>query len=219
MRALADVGWTIEEPLGRPDDVAGAASGVDLVLIATPDSAIEAVSRAIRPGDAVVGHMSGALGLSVLSSHHRRLGLHPLVSLPDASTGAAKLVGAWFAVAGDPLAGEIVAQLHGRRIEVADTDRAAYHAAAAIAANHVVALMGQVERVATSIGVPLEVYLDLAQGSLDSVWSLGPAAALTGPAARDDRATLESHRDALDPSERDAYDAMVRAAQRLARSE
>jgi predicted short-subunit dehydrogenase-like oxidoreductase (DUF2520 family) len=98
---------------------------------------------------------------------------------------------------------------------VADADRAAYHAAAAIASNHLVALLGQVERVAASAGVPLEAYLDLVRVTLDNVAELGPAAALTGPVARGDWDTVERHRAALDPAELAAYDAMVAAARRL----
>jgi predicted short-subunit dehydrogenase-like oxidoreductase (DUF2520 family) len=77
-------------------------------------------------------------------------------------------------------------------------------------------LMGQVERVAARVGVPLEAFLALARGSLDNVAALGPAAALTGPAARGDEATLDRHRAALDPSELPAYEAMVAEARRLA---
>jgi predicted short-subunit dehydrogenase-like oxidoreductase (DUF2520 family) len=98
---------------------------------------------------------------------------------------------------------------------VADEDRAAYHAAAAIASNHLVALLGQAERVAASAGVPFEAYLDLVQATVDNVRALGPAAALTGPAARGDRATLDRHRAALAPDERAAYDTMVELARRL----
>ena len=56
---------------------------------------------------------------------------------------------------------------------VADADRARYHAAACIASNHLVALLGQVERVAAPIGVPLEAYLALAQASFDDVARAG----------------------------------------------
>jgi predicted short-subunit dehydrogenase-like oxidoreductase (DUF2520 family) len=63
--------------------------------------------------------------------------------------------------------------------------------------------------------VPFEAYLDLAQGSLADVRELGPRGAITGPAARRDTATLDRHRAALDPSERDAYDAMAALAARL----
>ena len=46
----------------------------------------------------------------------------------------------------------MVESLGGRLVTVADGDRATYHAAACMAANHVVALLGQVERVAATVG-------------------------------------------------------------------
>ena len=81
--------------------------------------------------------------------------------------------------------------LGGRVVEVADGDRAAYHAAACIAANHVVALLGQVERVAAEVGLDLESFLPLTRAAVDDVAALGACAALTGPARRGDWATLE----------------------------
>ena len=47
--------------------------------------------------------------------------------------------------------------------------------------------------------MPLEAYLDLVRATVDNVAELGPAAALTGPAARGDWATIERHLAALDP--------------------
>jgi predicted short-subunit dehydrogenase-like oxidoreductase (DUF2520 family) len=149
----------------------------------------------------------------VLAPHVRRAALHPLVSLPDATTGAERLSeGAWFGVAGDPLAGELAHDLGGRCFAVADGDRAMYHAAAAVASNHLVALMGQVERLAAAVGVPAEAYFDLAAGSFANVESLGAAAALTGPVQRGDWATVQRHRDALSPNELETYDALAKAA-------
>ena len=75
--------------------------------------------------------------------------------------------------------------------------------------------MGQVERVAAAAGVPFEAYLALARGSLDDVGQLGPRGAITGPAARRDEETLARHRAVLDPSEREAYDALAALAARL----
>jgi predicted short-subunit dehydrogenase-like oxidoreductase (DUF2520 family) len=215
--ALHRAGWTVEAPLGRDDDLGGAAEGVDLLVLATPDPAIAEVAAAVAPQPtAVVAHLAGALGLDVLGEHQRRAALHPLVSLPDAETGAARLgAGAWFAVAGDPLVERVVADLGGRSFTVADVDRTRYHAAAVIASNHLVALLGQVERVAPP-GVPLAAFLDLARGSIDNVAALGPAAALTGPVARGDWATVERHLAALPADECPAYEAMVAEARRLA---
>jgi predicted short-subunit dehydrogenase-like oxidoreductase (DUF2520 family) len=153
-----------------------------------------------------------------------------LVSLPNPELGAQRLgARAWFAVAGDPIAHEVVVALDGHAFEVADEDRALYHAAACIASNHTVALLGQVERISASIGVPMDGYLELARATVENVARLGATDALTGPAARGDWATIEKHRAALaglaspepgepvDPRdvEVEGYDAMVHLARRL----
>ena len=215
--ALTNAGWDVAPMLGRRHDVAGAAAGVDLLVLATPDDEIRGVARAVEPDSStVVAHLSGARGLDALAPHPRRAAVHPLVALPNPELGAKRLVGGWFAVSGDPMAGEVVRAVRGRSFTVDDADRATYHAAAVIASNHLVALMGQVERLAADVGVPFEAYLDLATATLDNVAILGPAAALTGPAARGDEATIRRHLRALPAEERRAYRGMVDAARRLA---
>ena len=214
--ALGRLGWSVEPALGRGDDLTGAAHGVDLLVLGVADPAIAEVATAIEPDPGtVVIHLAGSLGLDVLDGHARPGALHPLVALPDAETGADRLAdGAWFAVAGDPLVEQVVADLGGHAFTVADQDRTRYHAAAVIASNHLVALLGQVERVAPE-GVPLEAFLALVRGTVDNVAALGPAAALTGPVARGDWATVERHLAALSEDERPAYEAMVAQAKRL----
>jgi predicted short-subunit dehydrogenase-like oxidoreductase (DUF2520 family) len=216
--ALASTGrWTVEGVLGRDDDASGAADGVDLLALAVPDGSIAGVAAAVRPGAAVVAHLAGALGLGVLEPHERRAVLHPLASMAGDSAGPDRLRGVWWGLAdgGDPIGDEVVADLGGHPLHIRDADRVRYHAAAAIAANHVVALLGQVERVAASIGVPLAAYLALARTAVDNVEALGPAAALTGPVKRGDLATVERHLAALPADERDGYEAMVREATKL----
>ncbi len=218
--ALGQVGWDVVDVLGRHDDPTGAAREVDLVVIATPDAAIATVAAAVEPRpQAVVAHLSGVSGLAVFDGlGHPRIGvLHPLVAMPDPSVGARRLRGgAWFGVAGDPLIGRVVEDLGGHVVDVAEADWVSYHAAAVIASNHVVAVLGQAERVAARAGVDFDVYLDLVRTTLDNVIELGPAAALTGPAARGDEATLARHLAALDPDERAGYRAVADLARRLA---
>jgi len=215
--ALTVAGVAVEL-LGRSDSLAGAAHGVDAVLLATQDRAIAEVAAAIEPGDAAVLHCSGATGLAPLAAHERRGSIHPLMALPDPETGAARLAsGGWFAVSGDRAADDLVDVLGGQSFVVADANRALYHAAATVAANHLVALLGQVERLAEQAGVPKQAFFDLARGSLDDVAATSAAAALTGPAARDDQAVLDAHRAALAPEERALYNALAAAAADLAR--
>jgi predicted short-subunit dehydrogenase-like oxidoreductase (DUF2520 family) len=213
--ALRSVGWEVEL-LGR--GAAVSADGVDLLVLAVPDAAVAEVAAAVPAGPAVVAHLSGSLGLAPVAGHARRAVLHPLVSLPDPDVGAQRLrSGAWFGLAaeGDPLAAEVVDQLGGHALTVAEADWATYHAAAVVASNHLVGLLGQVERLAGGIGVPLAAYLDLARGSLDNVAAMGAAAALTGPVRRGDQATIERHLAALPTDERELYAAGVELCRRL----
>jgi len=218
--ALAAQGWDVVGYLGRHDDLTAAARGVDILVIATPDDAVALTAAAVAPeAGTTVLHLSGSLGLDVLAPHPRRAALHPLVPLPNAAVGATRLAsGVTFAVSGDPVARLLALSLGGRVVEVADADRAAYHAAACIAANHVVALLGQVERVAATAGLDLEAFLPLTRAAVDDVAALGPRRALTGPAVRGDWATLSRHLDALPARERAGYQAGAALATQLAES-
>ncbi len=217
-RALSDAGWDVRPLLGRGDDLAGAAGGVDVLVLAVPDDALGSVAAVVRPvPSTVLVHLAGSLGPDVLAPHPRRAALHPLVALPDPDTGARRLrSGITFAVAGDPVAAEIAAALGGMPVHVPDGARAAYHAAAAVAANHVVALLGQVERIAGAAGLPFEAFLPLARAAIEDAARLGPRRALTGPAARGDWQTLTRHLDAIGEQERAAYRAGVGLALQLA---
>ncbi len=221
--ALATVdGFTSKGLLGRHHAVIDAAADVDVLFVATPDEQVARVASLIAPvPTTAVVHLSGSLGLDVLGRHPRRGSLHPLVPLPNPTVGARRLLsGVTFAVAGDPVAERIAGALGGRVVTVEDSHRTAYHAAAAIAANHMVALIGQVERVAATAGIPLSAFAGLMRAATDDALSLGPRRALTGPAARGDWETVEAHRSVLGSmaghrSELAAYDALVGLARRL----
>ncbi|MBV8464064.1 MAG: DUF2520 domain-containing protein [Acidimicrobiales bacterium] len=220
--ALEAVGHRCIGTLGRGDRLDDAAGDVDILLITTPDDTVAETAARVDPvPETVVLHVSGSLGLDVLDGHPRRASLHPLVPLPTPAVGAARLrSGITFAVAGDALAGLLAQDLGGRAVEVADEHRTAYHAAAAIAANHLVALLGQVERVAAAAGLPLDAFGGLIRAATDDALALGPRAALTGPASRGDWRTIDGHRRTLaglsgPRTELAAYDALVSLAQRL----
>lgn len=218
--ALEARGWELVNVYRRGEDVAEALEGVDVCVVATPDDVIVQVAAAIRPNpDATLLHLSGASPLSVLGDH-RAAAMHPLVSLADPVRGAAALRTAWFAIAGDEMAERMANDLSGNSFPIADVDRALYHAAAAVASNHLVVILAQVERLAIDVGVPMEAFLNLVRGTVDNVAELGAASALTGPAARGDFATLLRHRSALSlhPDELELYNDLVRYAQQLASS-
>lgn len=217
LKALEGTNWTCQGIFGRNDDVTKAAASVDALILAVPDDAIAAVARTVEPGRAVVMHVSGAKTLDVLAPHGKRASVHPLVSLPSPEIGRRRLrAGATFAVAGDGVAWRLVQALDGRAIEIDESQRARYHAAAAIASNHLVALCAQVERLAKTVGMPVDRYWDLMDSTLDNVRRSDPISALTGPAARGDHATVAEHLAVLDRAEHDLYLSLADEAARLA---
>lgn len=239
--ALVDAGWRITRVAGRsPDaesvraaadrfaaeatDVEVVGVGAALVVVATPDAEIGQVARAIAPGldaGALVMHLAGSVGITALAPitdarDDVELGaLHPLQTLPSPDVGAARLPGSWAAVAGSPHAHQLAVELGLVPFSIDDTDRAAYHAAASVASNHLVALLGQVERVASSARAPFAAFEPLVRTTVDNAFALGPAEALTGPVARGDVETVVRHLEAVDASEHDAYKALATAAARL----
>ncbi len=228
-RALSAAGWSVTSVPARPivahtadlgerADLAEQIAVADLVIVAVADTAIEAVAAALPVSAAVFAHVSGASGLEVLASHRRVGSLHPLMSLPDAETGARRLLDhCTFAIDGDPMLHDVVESLGGLAVSLDPSQRAVYHAAATVAANHLTALCAQVEGLAGVVGVPVAAYWTLMSHTLDSVAQRGAAGALTGPAARADWATIRAHLDAL-PSDddRQLYRACCSAAARLA---
>lgn len=188
----------------------------DLILLAVPDDAIRSVSDRLALSDGVVAHVAGSRGLDELSTHRRVGLLHPLAALPNAERGAARLLGALYSVAGDDLITEVVTSLRGRALRLSDDQRAIYHAAATVAANHLVALMGHVEVLARTAGLTIDDFLPLSEQAVADVSLMGVEGALTGPASRADMATIDAHLAAIPASERSTYVAMANAAFELA---
>jgi predicted short-subunit dehydrogenase-like oxidoreductase (DUF2520 family) len=211
--ALRHVELEVEGPLGR-----GADPEADVALLCVPDQEIAAAAGALTPGRArFVGHCSGATTLVPLAGHEA-LSLHPLMTVPEG--GSAPFAHAGCAIAGATeralhVAETLATALQMRPVEVADADRAAYHAAASIAANFLVTLEGAAERLAATAGVPRELLVPLARAALENWAATGAAHALTGPVARGDEATIARQRAAVEeraPDLLDTFDALVAAS-------
>ncbi|MDQ3881251.1 MAG: DUF2520 domain-containing protein, partial [Chloroflexota bacterium] len=134
--ALGDAGFTVDGPLDRGTEAAGA----DIALLCVPDSEIGAASASIAPGR-LVGHCSGATGLAPLG-HEQAFALHPLMTVTE---DGARFAGAGAAVAGSSeralgVAAGLARRLGMRPFVIDDEDRAAYHAAASLASNFLVTL-------------------------------------------------------------------------------
>ena len=214
---------------------AAAAAAGDLVLIGVPDDLVAATAGELaadggfHPGQ-YVAHLSGALGLDALeparAAGARRLGIHPLQTFPDVAHALERIPGCTVAVSADDEDGFFVAEriaddLLGEPFRLDDELRPMYHAGAVFASNYLVATTAIAARLFGAAGVPDPdvAMAPLQQATLDNVRDLGPARALTGPAARGDAGTIERHLRSLDVDARDVvpvYVAMARVAVELA---
>jgi predicted short-subunit dehydrogenase-like oxidoreductase (DUF2520 family) len=214
---------------------AEASAKSELVVVSVPDDDLgSTVSRIAAAGGfrrgQWVAHVSGATGLDALdparAAGARRLAVHPLQTLPDVERAIERIPGCTIAVTADDDEGYRVAvgladDLGGRPFRLADELRPVYHAAAVFASNFLVATSSVAERLFSEAGItdPSHAMASLQRATLDNVETLGPAAALTGPAVRGDAGTVERNLDALAermPDAVDAYVAMTRVALELA---
>ena len=168
----------------------GEAPTAPVVLLTVPDAVIEEAA-AIAPDGALKGHCSGA---SPLGTCH--FSLHPLMTVPSSSDPPASFDGVPAAVAGHGIARQIAETLGMAPFVIEEGDRAAYHAAACMASNFLVALESAAERVAATAGIGRAQLAPLVRATVDN-WEAQGHAALTGPHVRGDEATIERHRTAL----------------------
>jgi predicted short-subunit dehydrogenase-like oxidoreductase (DUF2520 family) len=212
--ALARAGWPVEGPLDRGANPRDA----DVVLLAVPDSQIEAAASALTPrATMVVGHLSGATTLAPLSPHDA-FSLHPLMTVTGADTsfdGAAAAL-----AASSPRSREVATRLAETLglspFEVEDHDRAAYHAGASVASNFLLAVLDMAEQVA---GIDRAALAPLAHATVENWEHLGAERALTGPIARGDTTTVARQRSAVaerTPELLETFDELVAQTERLA---
>ena len=199
------------------------------VLLCVPDREVEsACERAASWGATYVGHTSGSLGLAALASASsagaEAFTLHPLQTIPSPES---RIAGAPCAISGASAgaletARTLALAVGMRPFEVAEESRAAYHAAASIASNFLVALEESAADLLARAGVT-DARGILAPLVLRSAanWSEHGAAALTGPIARGDEATVERHLAALRdtaPELIDLYQALAERTRAIARA-
>jgi predicted short-subunit dehydrogenase-like oxidoreductase (DUF2520 family) len=166
----------------------------DLVLLCVPDRVIGEAAAYVTPGP-WVAHVSGATPLAALAPHVRRFSMHPLQTF-TLRRGPEQLDGAWAAVTAESeealgTATWLAETLGLKAFPLADGNRAAYHAGAAIASNYVVTLRRAAGSLLEAAGAPPEALDPLMRRTIENGFEL------TGPIQRGDWETVERHLDAI----------------------
>jgi predicted short-subunit dehydrogenase-like oxidoreductase (DUF2520 family) len=207
-----------------------AAAIADLVLLAVPDDALRPLVTGLAQLDVwrsgqIAAHTSGAHGIGVLDPASARgvlpLALHPVMTFAGRPEDLDRLDGAAFGVTTldelRPVAESLVLEMGGEPIWVPESARALYHAALSLASNHLVTLVNDSLSLLDGAGVaePARLTAPLLSASLDNALRLRDAA-LTGPVARGDAATVASHIRTLADVAPDVLPAYLAMARRTA---
>jgi predicted short-subunit dehydrogenase-like oxidoreductase (DUF2520 family) len=247
-RRLRELGWKIEVVVTRSEASsrravrfigAGKPHGgltrsllaAGVILIAAPDDAISGIARDLaRMGgeelrSKVVLHTSGAQDSRTLTPAKEcgaAVGsMHPLQTF--SGVGVPDMEGKVFAVEGDAVAVKVARQiaraLGGSPVHISGGKKALYHAAAALASGHVLALVESATQLLISVGMKrseaMRALLPLTRQVLDNFQRVGPSAAWTGPLQRGDFRVVEAHLRALYDSREEiahAYESLNRLA-------
>lgn len=197
----------------------------ELVFFTVPDGAIKSTWDEVlaQPGardalvDTCVAHCSGALASDVFDRaaefHVYPYSIHPLFAISSKRNSYQELKNAFFTLEGDPRKIDEMVDLFRRLGNptqiIAASDKTRYHAAAALASNHVIALYRRSCEELMRCGFTLEgaeaALAPLFLGNAQHVAADGAIASLTGPAERGDMATIDKHLKTLDGSTREVY--------------
>ncbi len=218
--------WRRGDPAGERCDAA---------IVAVADRAIGEVAARLTDGGAldersVALHCAGGVpAAEAFAGVRRRIGgvglLHPLRAFAGAPEDA-ELAGTVFGVEGDArgraVAAELATRLGGRPVPLTADGLARWHAAAVLAGNHTLALVDAAIALAAGEGLDRAEAARALAGLLASaarnVAAVGLPAALTGPIARGDVATVRRHLAALPEEARALYRASARPTVELARA-
>ena len=220
----------------RVYDTAGAVlKDSDVLFITVPDGAISdvysALPRELLRGK-IICHSSGAMRARDAFPCIEKAGaygysVHPLFAVSDRFTSWREMMDVFFTIEGsEARLDEMMGWLTSLGLHVAVIDgnkKALYHAAAAIASNHVVALFAEARDMLAECGFPPNeasaALLALFLGNAHHIAEVGPEAALTGPVERGDDKTVAKHLSAItDADDRALYRLITRRLVRLAQS-
>jgi predicted short-subunit dehydrogenase-like oxidoreductase (DUF2520 family) len=199
---------------GTPVETIEEMRPADVWMLTTPDREIAAAcemvaeSRRFRAGD-VVFHCSGSMSSDELAAARAAgasaASVHPLKTFADARDAVRTFAGTYCAAEGDPAALEVLIpafeRIGGRVSRIEARYKTVYHAASVIVCNYLAALMEaglrSYERAGLTRETAAAMIEPIVRETVDNIFRLGTARALTGPIARGDDTVIARHLEAL----------------------
>ena len=168
----------------------------NIYIIAVKDDAIAEVCRKLKLPGKIVIHTSGSMELSILKKVSEKIGvLWPMHSFAGKSESLSHTP--FFIEASDRKTEKeltaLVKELKGKPYYVSSEKRAIIHMAAVFMNNFPNHLFTIVEILCKEAGIPFNLFLPIAQETVDNIANQSPALTQTGPAIRNDKRIINKH--------------------------
>ncbi|NNE77826.1 MAG: DUF2520 domain-containing protein [Pricia sp.] len=191
----------------------------DIYIIAVNDDSIASVSELVRNKSGVIAHTSGSMSIDVLSNHNRFGVFYPLQTLSRAHEVDFKSIPICVEAHNDndlrllmKLAGKVSDSVY----EVDSNQRKKLHLAAVFVNNFTNHLYQIGSHICQENGLSFEMLHPLLLETAKKVKTLSPYDAQTGPARRNDTATIESHLEQLTNSDyKEIYAVLTKSIQQV----
>lgn len=193
---------SVNRTLPETDDEIG-----DLIFITTPDDLIEETAqslskRSISWEDKTVVHCSGNLTSdeleSLADSGAKIVSMHPIQPFKKGD-GSDRFKNITISLQGNDDAKKqlipIIQEMGAKSLNLTKKQKRYLHIAAVMASNYLVALMFSVENLLKDVGLEegFEAIETLVHQTVTNIFEKGPADALTGPIARGDFESVQTH--------------------------
>ncbi len=183
----------------------------DIIFITTSDDSIELVKDNIIKEASdnlkhkIIAHMSGSYSSDILKElivyDCYTYSVHPLQSFAEIDSSVDKLSGTMFTIEGSEekilVLEQLLKKLENKYFKIDTQNKELYHVGACVVSNYLVTLIDLGLSFFKEIGINesdgMDALSPLIDGTLENIKRLGTKNALTGPIARGDVETIESH--------------------------
>lgn len=171
-------------------------SKTDLLILCVNDDEVGHVNSSLITGDYAVCHCAGSLSVNILKSHASYGVIYPLQSIHKDTDIVLTEVPFLIETNGHELQKRLENFLNNchKSFYVVDSEkRLAYHLAAVFANNFTNAMLMAAEGISENFKLDFNLLKPLMAETFNRIEKLSPAQVQTGPAKRNDRATIERH--------------------------
>ncbi len=188
----------------------------DVYLIALKDDVISDVADQLKDNDALVLHTSGSVPLEALNRFKNHGVFYPVQTFSKKKEVNFREIPICLeanTAKNLEVLKELAAKISNKIYEIDSEQRKALHLAAVFVNNFTNHLYNLGAEICRKNEIPFDILKPLIRETVDKLESLTPQEAQTGPALRNDKQTISSHLEMLEPERQQLYKILTQSIQ------